>query len=228
MAAGAAASSFFRDSRVTIGGSPATGNVFEDVLIGVDLESIENSVVEVSHNQAAGSWASSWAVPWCCYLPTKPSLFLIHDNTFKPTGPYADGIYLMDDPTNKWIYALIHNNNIEAQNIGNGAISAHNTNGTTILHNKISGNGADGIGIWGGSHAQVLNNDVTNFTASPDLAQIVLDGTTTHSTVVCKTSNDTAMNLGTDNNLIGCQQLGSSGNASKMSSRPVLKKPVGR
>ena len=228
MAAGSAAGSFFRDSRVTIGGSPAAGNVFEDVLIGVDLESIENSVVEVSHNKAAGAWASAWAIPWCCYLPTKPSLFLIHDNTFKPTGPYADGIFLQDDPTNNWIYGLIYNNTVEAQDIGNGGIRAYSTKGTTIVNNKVSGNGAHGIGIWNGTYAAVLGNDVKSFTASPDLAQIVLDGTTTHSTVVCKTSKDTAMNLGTDNKLIGCQQLGSSVSASKPSSRPVLKKPLGR
>ena len=228
MASGTGAASFFKDSRVTIGGSPAAGNVFEDVLIGVDLESVESSVVEVSHNKAAGTWASAWVIPWCCNLPTKPSLFLIHDNTFKPTGPYADGIFLQDDPANKWIYALISNNTVEAQDIGNGGIRAYSTKGTTIVNNKISGNGADGIAILNGTYAALLGNDVRSFTASPGLAQIVLDGTTTHSTVVCKTSNDTAMNLGTDNKLIGCQQLGSSANPSQLSSRPVLKKPLGR
>ena len=70
------------------------------MLAGIDLESIENSVVEVSYNKAAGTWDSAWVIPWCCNLPTKPSLFLIHDNTFKPSGPYADGIYLPDDPAN--------------------------------------------------------------------------------------------------------------------------------
>jgi hypothetical protein len=220
MAAGAGADGFFRDSRVSIGGSPAAGNVFDDVLIGVDLESIENSAVEVSHNKAAGAWASSWVIPWCCNLPTKPSLFLIHDNTFKPTGPSADGVFLLDDPANKWIYALIYNNTIEAQDIGYGGISAYSTKSTTILHNTISGNGADGIGIWDGTYAAVLGSDVTNFTASPDLAQIVLDRTTTHSTVVCKSPNDTVQNLGTDNKLIGCQQVGASAKASTKTSQP--------
>jgi parallel beta-helix repeat protein len=218
---GASADGFFTDSHLTIGGSRAAGNVFDDLVVGIDLESLGNSIVEVSHNTVAtGTYASAWAVPWCCWLPTNPSLFLIHDNTFKPTGPYANGIYLLDDPTNKWIYALIYNNTIEAQDIGYGGISAYSTKGTTIMNNKISGNGADGIGIWDGTSAAVLGNDVTNFTASPDLAQIVLDGTTTHSTVLCKSPNDTVQNLGTDNKLIGCQAVGSSVNASKMSSRP--------
>ena len=230
VSSGTGGGAFLRDSRMVIGGSPTSGNVFEDVVVGVDLESIDNSVIEASYNNVAvEGFAGVYIAPWCCRVTSKPSLFLVHDNTLKPKGPTTDGMFLYDDPANNWIQALIYNNIIEAQDIGYGGISAYNTNGTTIRHNKISGNGADGIGIWNGSHAQVLKNDVTNFTASPDLAQIVLDGTTAHSTVVCKTSRDTAMNLGTDNQLIGCQQLNSSVNASKLSSRPILKtKPLGR
>ena len=244
MAAGPGFDGFFRDSRLIIGGSSGAGNVFEDLVIGIDLESLEHSTVEVSHNTVAtGIFASAWIIPWCCWLPSKPSLFLIHDNTFKPTGPLADGVVLVDDPTNKWIYALINNNTVEAQDIFCcGGISAYLTNGTTIVNNKISGNGGDGIGIWDGTYAAVLGNDVTNFTASPDLAQIVLDGSllglpdTSHSTVVCKSSNDTVMNLGTHNKLIGCEENGNNGNASKMNSKPanlgskpmLKRKPLGR
>jgi len=208
-----------KDSHLILGGSPSTGNVFENVWYAIDLEGLENSVVEASYNVAAGDYAGLDVLPFHPFLP-KPSLFLIHNNTFKPTGPNADGIILVDDPANKWIYTLIYNNTVEAQNIGHGGISAYSTRGTTILNNKFSGNGGDGIGIWDGTYAAVLGNHMTNFTASPDLAQIVLDGTTTHSTVVCKTPNDTVQNLGTDNKLIGCQAVGSSINASKMSSRP--------
>jgi parallel beta-helix repeat protein len=220
MLVGTGTGGFIRDSRVVIGGSPAAGNVFVDLGVGVDLESFENSIVEVSHNAVATSaYAGSWVVPWFGWLPTKPSLFLIHNNKFMPAGPDADGIFLGDDPTNKWIYALIYNNVVEAQDIGFGGISAYSTKGTTIVNNKISGNGGDGIEIGDGTHVAVLGNNVTNFTAAPDLAQIVLDGTTIHSTVVCKTPNDTVQNLGTDNKLIGCQAVSSSANSSKLSSR---------
>ena len=227
---GTGGGAFLKDSRIVIGGSPSSGNVFEDVATGVDLESIENSVVEVSYNNVASveGFSGVYIAPWCCRLVSNPSLFLVHDNTLKPKGPTTDGVFLYDDPANNWIYALVSNNTVEAQN-GYDGIGAYNTTGAAILNNKISGNGADGIGIWNGTYAALLGNDVRSFTASPDLAQIVLDGTTTHSTVVCKTSKDTAMNLGTDNKLIGCQQLGSSVSASKMNSRPVLKKkPLGR
>jgi len=196
-----------KDGRVTIGGSPAAGNVFENVAVGMDLESLESSVVEVSHNRVMGArWAGAWAILWCCgFLPTKPSLFLIHDNTFTSTGQFADGIVLVDDPANPWIRALVTNNTIEAQDIGYGGISAYNTKGTTIWNNRISGRGADGIGVWNGTRASLLANDVEDFVA--DSAQIVLDGTTSHSIAVCRTPSDTVLDQGQDNRLIGCQQV---------------------
>ena len=235
---GILADGFFTDSRLTIGGSPAAGNVFGDLPFGIDIQGLGNSVVEVSHNTVAtGSYASVLVMPWCCWVPTKPSLFLIHDNIVKPTGPYADGILLYDpnDPTSKWLYSLIYNNTVEAQDIGYGGISIYSTKGTTIINNKVSGNGQDGIGIWDGTYAAVLSNEVTNFTAFPDLAQIVLDGTTTHSTVVCKTFNDTVMNVGTDNKLSHCQEVGN-GVKRQLSSRPsklgflqmLRRRPLGR
>jgi len=220
-------SSVVKDSRIIIGGSPQGGNTAQDepgnhlLLFGIDLENLENSVAEVSYNVVGGGYIALDVIPGGA-TATKPSLFLLHHNTLKPSGADADGLVLVDDPTNKWIFALIYNNTVEAQDIGYGGISAYFTNGTTILNNKLTGNGADGIGIWGGTYAAVLGNNVTDFTAVPDfgLAQIVLDDTTTHSTAVCKTPNDTAMNLGTDNKLIGCQEVGSGDKASKVNSLP--------
>ena len=106
---GVLADGFFTDSRLTVGGSSSSGNVFEDLYIGINLESLGNSLVELSYNTVAtGIFESVGVMPWCCWIPTKPSLFLIHDNIFKPTGAYADGVYLQDDPTNKWINALFY------------------------------------------------------------------------------------------------------------------------
>jgi hypothetical protein len=209
-----------KDSLINIGGSPSTGNVFTDVGYGIDLESLENSVVEASYNTAEGQYAALDVYPFESF-PTKPSLFLIHHNTFKPTGPYADGIWLLDGPVNKWIHAVIHNNTIEAQDIGFGGISAYSTNGTAIVNNRISGNGGDAIGIWDGSYASVLGNDVTSFIASPELAQIVLDGTTTRSVVVCENPEDTVLNQGTLNHVIGCQAVVAAARASTMSTGPT-------
>ena len=90
-----------------------------------------------------------------------------------------------------------------------------------ILNNKLSGNGSDGIGIWDGSNATVLGNDVSGFTVVPDLAQIVLGGTTTHSTVVCENHNDTVLDQGTMNKIIGCQQLAAVAGNSTLSAAPA-------
>lgn len=202
-----------RDGRVTIGGSPSAGNVFENVAVGTDLESLENSTVEVSHNTVIGArYATAWAVPWCCgFLPAKPSHFSIHDNRLNPTGEFADGIVLLDDPSKPWIRAHVFNNTIEAQDIGLGGISTYNTLGTQIHRNRISGHGADGIGIWNGKGVVVVKNDVEDFvadvTADYGHAQIVLDGTTSHSAVVCRTPADTVLDQGQDNRLIGCQPV---------------------
>ena len=217
--AGNSGGALVKDSHFTIGGSPSTGNVFTDVGFGIDLESLENSVVEASYNTAEGLYAALDIYPFESF-PTKPSLFLIHHNTFKPNGPYADGIWLLDDPTTKWIHAVIYNNEIDAEDIGGGGISAYSTNGTTIVNNRVSGNGGDAIGIWDGSYATVLGNEVTGFTASPDLAQIVLDGTTIHSTVVCDDSSDTALDQGSMNKVIGCQQVVAAAKTSSMNASP--------
>jgi len=199
--------------QVTIGGAPGAGNVIENVSVGADLESLQGSRVDVSYNHVRGArWAAAWAIPWCCgYLPTKPSQFLIHDNHFVPTGTSADGIVLADDPQAPWIEAHVTRNTIEAQGIGYGAVSAYNTRGARILHNRISGSGADAIGIWNGEHALVLRNDVEDFvadyTAEFGHAQIVLGGTTSNSHVVCRTPADTVLDQGSGNKLTGCQPV---------------------
>jgi hypothetical protein len=111
-------------------------------------------------------------------------------------------------------------------------LALFNTTATISVNNKISGTGPDAI--WDGRYRAVLGNDVTGSTANPDsgLAQIVLDRSlqdlpdTSDSTVVCKTSSDTVMNLGTNNKVIGCTQVASNNaQRSKMSAGPrVLKK----
>ena len=198
------------DGRVIVGGSTSAGNVFENVAIGMDMESLENSVVEVSHNRVSGAtMAGAWAVPWPFgYLPTRPSLFSLHDNTFEPAGPSAAGILLADDAAHPWIRALIFNNTIDAQDIGtNGAVSVYNTKHTTVWSNTLSGSGGHGIGVWNGAYGTLIGNDLADFTNAPELAQIVLGEATTRTTVVCKTPSDTVLDQGTSNRLIGCQEV---------------------
>ncbi len=106
------------------------------------------------------------------------------------------------------------------------------TTATTIIKNKLSGSGQDGVGIYDGRRAAVLENDVTGFSPNPGFAQIVLDGSlfglpdTSDSTVICRTPNDSVLNIGTNNKIIGCQQVATAeAQRSKMTTTPnVLKK----
>ena len=119
-----------RSSHVVIGGSPSTGNSFENQFVGIDLESAEDSNFEVSYNSSSGMGFSMWVVPWIdsLFVPSKPSRYLIHDNTFFTTQPYATGILLYNDtPDNRWIDAVIWNNSIQLQDSPSDGIDAVNT-----------------------------------------------------------------------------------------------------
>lgn len=215
---GVGATGLLRDSRITIGGSPWAGNVFENVDIGAFPTISQNSIEEVSFNTSTGNLEPIGIFPWFSFVPSKLSTYLIHNNTLKPAGPNADGITVVDVSPNPISHVLIYNNRIEAQDIGNDAIAVLTTSGTAIVNNRISGTGPDAIGFYGSTSVAVLENDVTNFAANPaaGLAQIVLDGSlfgytdTSGSTVVCRTANDTVLNLGPGNRIIGCQLIATS------------------
>ncbi len=202
--AGVGEGGFLKNIRVIVGGSYSAGNIFENVAVGIDMESAEGSVTEISYNRSSGIWNSMWVVPWAdVFVPSKPSQYFIHDNAFKPIGPNANGIYLSNDPENPWIHALIYNNSIEAQDIGQGGIIANNTKSAVIWNNTITGTGADAIGLWGATLSTVIHNDVSDSTADPGLglAQINLDPSTSNDLVVCSNPNDTVLDQGTMNRL---------------------------
>jgi len=240
---GVGADGFLKDSKVTIGGSPTTGNVFQNVDFGFAQLAAQNSFEDASYNRASMYAYNSYGepvtvAPWVsAFAPSQPSLFLIHDNYLTATGPYANGIFIQDGSSTPWLYAQVYNNTIEAQDVGGDVISIYSTTGTAIVNNKVSGTGPDAIGIWNGTYAAVLDNDLAAFTANPDagLAQIVLDGSleglpdTSNSTVVCKARGTTVLNLGSNNTIIGCQQVENRNTqSSKMSlgRKATKKKPL--
>jgi len=204
-----------RSTRVTIGGSPSTGNTFENHNTGIDLESAENSNFEVSYNVASGIGFSMWVVPWfeSVFLPSKPSRYSIHDNTFLTTAPDATGVLLYSDtPDDRWIDAVIWNNNIQLQYGPSDGIDAINTRGTVIWNNTITGSGWDAIGLAGSTSSTLMLNNVSGFAPDPSTgstAPIYLDPGTSRDIVVCAESTDTVFNQGTNNVLVGCQQAAS-------------------
>jgi hypothetical protein len=214
---GTVVDAFLQNIKVTIGGSPFNGNVYENVdLAGPFLTTADNSTEEISFNTSNGNFAPVTIGPWfpSVFVPTKPSTYLVHDNVLTTAGLSADGIYIVDGPSSTTINAFVYDNSIEMQQgVGFDAIGAYFTARTFVANNRIVGSAADAIGIWDGTQAAVLVNDVTGFTANPlsGLAQIVLDGSlqglpdTSNSLVVCRTPADTVLNLGAGNRLIGCE-----------------------
>jgi hypothetical protein len=207
---------FFQSSHVTIGGSPTTGNRFENVIVGMDMESSQSSVYDISYNVSSGITDGMWVEPWQpAFVPSSPSHYFIHDNTFSTTGagtasgPSVQAIYLYNDPSNPWIRATIWNNRLAPQAELSDGIDAFYTKGTVIWNNIISGSGYDAVGLRGSTQSAVIGNDVNGFTPDPavGLAQIYLDPNTTEDLVVCAQPSNTVLNQGTNNTVIDCKKL---------------------
>jgi hypothetical protein len=220
-------------SHFIIGGSPSTGNSFQNVYGGMDLESAEKSDFEISYNTSSGITAAMWVIPyhpWHPFLPSKPSQYYIHDNHFVGTGYNNEGVYFTDGPAEPWIQAKVWNNTIELQNTLMEGIGAYNTEGTVIWNNTVGGsNGKDAIGLWNSSQDTVIRNNVSGFTVDPTgYAQIYLDPSTSRDLVVCAEASDTVLNQGTNNIIIGCQQAATTPAAAteSMAPGPSASKPV--
>jgi hypothetical protein len=113
---GGFADGFLTSVNATIGGSPSTGNGFDNVCEGIDLESAQNSMFDVSYNTVSATCFAGADVavyPWGGpFVPSRPSQYRIHDNTLvtPPDAPYLMGVFLWNDPANPWIQAQIWNN----------------------------------------------------------------------------------------------------------------------
>jgi hypothetical protein len=209
---------FVTSSLITI-----AGNYTQNDQSGIDLESSQKSIFEISNNNTSGMGAGMWVVPYSfSYVASGPSLYLIHDNTFTGTGQYIspanfpDGIFLYDDITNPWIQAAIWKNHVPLQcNLCEG-IGVYNTKGTAVWNNTVTGSDElDGIGLWSSSLDTVVGNNVSGVTVDSSLgfAQIYLDPYTNQDLVVCAERSDTVLNQGTNNAIIGCQQSAASAEA---------------
>ncbi|MFN7999224.1 MAG: hypothetical protein U0Q18_36735 [Bryobacteraceae bacterium] len=211
-------------SHFSVGGSPSTGNSFDNLNVGVDMESAEQSQIEVSFNQSTGIYYSAWVVPWISsvFIPSAPSRYSIHDNDFRTTGAYATGILVYNEPGHPWINAAIWNNSVQLQGTLSDGIDAVNTQLTTIVNNKISGTGYDGIGLWSSTWSTAIGNNLKGFgpDATVGLAQIYLDSYTSENLVMCSNPSDTVLNQGLNNATIGCHQIGSTPQAETARAAP--------
>ena len=219
---------FVRSSHITIGGSPDTGNRIENGYGGIDLETSQNSLFEVSYNQSSGSGAAAWVLPWFPeFVSRSPSQYLIHDNKFTATGQNAEGFYFLDDPANPWIEAAAWNNTVELRGSLSEGIGVYNTKRTGIWNNTVTGSdGNDAVGLWSSTLSTVIGNNVSGFSVDPTgYAQIYLDPSTAHDLVVCAAPSDTVLNQGTDNMVIGCPKHAAPSNAAAKSATPAASNP---
>lgn len=201
---------FLQSSHITIGGSPSAGNHFENIYVGMDMEGSESSTFDISYNVSSGIYASMWVIPWqSVFVQTSTSRYLIHDNQLSATGQHAEGMYLYDNIANPWIQAAAWNNTVELQDTLSEGIGVYNTKGTAIWNNSVTGtDGTDAIGLWSSTFDTVIGNNVSDFSVDPTgYAQIYLDLYTTYDFVLCSNPSNTVLNQGTNNVVIGCQQL---------------------
>lgn len=208
---GVGVGAFLTSSQITIGGSSSTGNSFDNVFGGLDMESAENSDFEISYNVSSGIFAGMWVIPWISsvFIPSSPSRYAIHDNKFIGTGQGAEGFYFMNEPGHPWIHAAAWNNIVELQGPLSEGIGTFNTSATAILNNSVTGtDGLDAVGLHNSTLSTVIHNNVSGFTvdSSVGLAQIFLDSSSTNDLVVCSNPSDTVLNSGTNNLVIRCQQ----------------------
>jgi len=207
------------NSRMTIGGAPLDGNVYENCEGGVLSGDADNSVLEDSYNNVQtvtnAEWAGVVIMQGILHMPQKPTQFIIQNNTITAIGYYQDGIYLFDNGvasgTGKRANLIATNNTIQMSGDELGpafsAVQLDSTEGVLILNNRITGAAENGIGSWSGTQSAFVGNNLSQFTADPagGLGDIYLDPTTTNDLVVCAEPSDTVVNQGTNNVLIGCQ-----------------------
>lgn len=217
---------FLTSSHITIGGSPSAGNQFDGEFVGIDMESSQSSAYNISYNTSSGQGFGMWIVPWQPkhFTPNNLSRYLIHDNSFATTQPFGTGI-LLDNETANWIDALISNNAIHLEQPASEGIADVNTSGAQIVNNSITSTGGavDAIGLYlSTSGSVVVHNALSGFS---DAAQgsIFLGPNSSQNTVVCFSPNNAVVNLGTGNNVVGCN--GARGAQSTQAREPKLVLP---
>ncbi len=216
MDSGVGADGFLSSVKSTIGGSAAAANQLADVHTGIGLQTAQGSTFDVSYNTTSAAWAGLAVYPWQpAFTPDGPSQYRIHDNTFQTAteaAPGAEGIYLMDDPTHRWLQATVSNNAVNLQAPLNEGIEADDTIGTVISGNTVSGTADfDAISLYGATKGSVSGNHVSGVGVNTDpgigLAQIYLDPDTAAIKVTCAGFGDTVANQGKGNTLVGCHAV---------------------
>ena len=157
--------------RLTVGGSPWAGNRFDDVDVGLDLETAQSSVFDVSYNVVTQAlWNDLWVVPWNpdIFVPSSPSQYLIHDNTFV-TSVTAANVFLFGGFVTPWIEARIWDNTVTPGGLYGVGIDVVDTAGSVISNNtiRLQAPGADGIDVIDTAGSVISGNAISGGTSDP-------------------------------------------------------------
>jgi len=202
-----------------IGGSGATGNVFETSICSVQQGESAGSTYEISYNSFKDMrWGAILASQGMYYDPSilAMSKFSIHHNQITMTD-YGDGIMLIDDSFygdgRKLADAVVSNNQVELRG-GMGGIYGEGIQGAIITGNKISGAGYIGIYFpcWYRGDGEICRNIVLQGNNVQSLAAesgvgIVLGRSTIDCSVIGGAASTTVFNRGTNNILTGVTNM---------------------
>jgi len=227
-------------SKVTIGGSPSTGNRFEDVEAPILLAAFENSLSEVSYNDIIRTnWEGIWVAPALWGPSQTASKFVVQHNniTVIPTygvdlGWWPDAIDIWDedwdDPPSIKSEFIVSNNTIQLSHDTSFGIAAIQDVGSIISNNQISGVGWAGIWLDGSTQDMLLGNNVARFIAEETpfgtFAPIWLWDNTSNNTVVGGNNLTSAVDLGTSNTLVGVNNM--QGNPPGPAVRDAMKRKI--
>jgi hypothetical protein len=214
-----------RNAQITIGGSPSDGNVVENGPCGGAYADLDHSVLEYSYNNVAvPGYSAVGVLGWqgAVSIPQESSQFLIQHNTFKATGGYVVGLWLVDfgppSGLGKAADFVISDNTIQLAGSGTdpawAGIDAVFAVGAVISNNRISGgNALLGIAAEGSSQCMVLGNNVQQLDALwAPVGLITTDWgwgpmETSYCTVVGGNNKTNVYDEGTKNVLVGVNNM---------------------
>jgi parallel beta-helix repeat protein len=160
------------DSHVTIGGSAADGNTFDNQVISVFLAEDIRSVIGISQNTVTNS-SIPFLIDQGVDYQHDAATYNFQHNAMQVSGNFNYGI-IIDDLNYPQSGFAISNNDISFVNCtGCEGIIVSYVKDAVISNNKFSGTAMDGIHVWASDECVVKANNLQ--TLAPSWAGIVLD-----------------------------------------------------
>jgi parallel beta-helix repeat protein len=160
------------DSQVTIGGSAADGNTFENQVISVFIREANGSGINISQNNVT-NFSLAFLINQGVDYQHAAATYTIQHNSIRVSGDFNAGIVINDFNVPQSQFA-VSNNDISFGNCpGCEGVFIEFAKDAVISNNKLSGTAQDGIHILASDGCMVKANNLQ--TLGPTWAGIVLD-----------------------------------------------------